>query len=160
MHFNVRKSSRMTKCLRPATETDLPLLVELMDEFYVESGYQLDVGRGGAALRRLVTEPDLGRLWVVLSDGAAVGYIALCFGFSLEYYGRDAFVDDFFIRPPFRSRGLGDAVLGVVVAECSALGVLALHLEAERTNAAAQVLYRKHGFRDNDRQLLSRRLTP
>jgi len=159
MPCSVRNSSRMSDCLRLATEADLSLLVALMSEFYAESNYPLEVERAAGALRRLVAEPALGRIWMVgAADAQAVGYIAVCYGFSLEYYGRDAFVDDFFIRPAFRGRGLGGRALTQVIELCRAAGVLALHLEAGRDNTPAQVLYRRRGFRDNDRQLLSLRL--
>ena len=39
-------------------------------------------------------------------------------------------------------------------------GRQALHLEVERTNAAGQTLYRKFGFEDHDRYLMSRRIAP
>ncbi len=143
--------------LRPAAPGDLALLVSLMREFYDESGYPLDEGRARDALGRLTADPALGRLWLVLHGGEPVGYVALTLGFSLEYYGRDAFVDDLYIRPAFRGAGLGTRVLEAVEAACPALGIRAVHLEVERANGRAQGLYRKRGFRDNDRQLLSKR---
>ena len=88
-----------------------------------------------------------------------LGYLAVTFGFSLEFYGRDAFIDELFIRPAFRGRGLGARALQSVEPECRALGVRALHLEVERDNAVGRELYRKQGFLDNERQLLSKRLT-
>jgi len=39
-------------------------------------------------------------------------------------------------------------------------GRQALHLEVERTNAVGQTLYRKFGFEDHDRYLMSRRIAP
>jgi ribosomal protein S18 acetylase RimI-like enzyme len=38
------------------------------------------------------------------------------------------------------------------------MGVRALHLEVERDNAAGQALYRRRGFRDGGRVLLTKRL--
>jgi len=36
------------------------------------------------------------------------------------------------------------------------LGVKALHLEVERTNTAAQAFYRKIGFKDHSRYLMTK----
>lgn len=146
--------------IRPAREADLALLLRMLAEFHREEGYPLDEAAAARALDALVSDPSLGRLWLVLADGAPVGYVAVAFGFSLEYLGRDAFIDDLFIRPAFRGRGLGSQVLAAVEPACRALGVRTLHLEVERRNLRAQALYRRHGFRDNDRQLLSKRLLP
>ena len=146
--------------LRLAVSDDVDRLLEMMAAFYAESDMPLDHAAARAALTALVADPALGRLWIVQVEGARAGYIAVTFGFSLEYLGRDAFVDDFYIEPTHRGRGLGNRVLEIVEAECRALGVRALHLEVARGNAAGQALYRKRGFRDNDRQLLSLRLGP
>jgi ribosomal protein S18 acetylase RimI-like enzyme len=144
--------------LRRAGLADLDLAVELMREFYGESGFTLHEERGREALRGLVADPVLGRLWLVEDAGAVAGYVALTFGWSIEYQGRDAFVDDLYLRRDFRGRGLGTRVMEQVEAEARALGVQALHLEVARDNQAGQALYFRRGFRANDRQLLSKRL--
>ena len=144
--------------LRRAGLADLDLAVELMREFYQESGFTLDTVRGREAMRGLIADAVLGRLWLVEEAGAVAGYIALTFGWSIEYQGRDAFIDDLYLRSDFRGRGLGTRVMEEVEAEARALGVPALHLEVARDNRAGQALYFRRGFRDNDRQLLSKRL--
>jgi ribosomal protein S18 acetylase RimI-like enzyme len=76
----------------------------------------------------------------------------------MEYGGRDAFIDDLFIRPAFRGKGLGRSALAEVRSAALSLGVRALHLEVGRDNSAAQALYRRAGFEDSGRQLLTLRL--
>jgi ribosomal protein S18 acetylase RimI-like enzyme len=144
--------------LRLAALADLELAVELMREFYQESGFTLDTARGREAMRGLIADEALGRLWLIEDGGAVAGYIALTFGWSIEYQGRDAFIDDLYLRSEFRGRGLGTRVMEQVEAEARARGVQALHLEVARDNRAGQALYLRSGFRDNDRQLLSKRL--
>jgi len=129
-----------------------------MSEFYAESDMPLDRPLASAALAQLVADPALGRIWIIVSSGEAVGYVAVTLGFSLEFFGRDAFIDDLFIRPAFRSVGLGTRVLEAVESECLVLGIRALHLEVDRTNQIGQGLYRKRGFLATERQLLSKRL--
>jgi diamine N-acetyltransferase len=143
---------------RLATAADLPVLVELMAEFYAESGYPLDRQRAGAAMAELLADPTLGRIWLMVPTGEPVGYVVMTLGFSLEYGGRDAFLDDLYLRPEHRGKGLGKLALATVLGACEEHGVRALHLEAERDNQAAQLLYRGAGFRDNGRQLLTLRL--
>ena len=99
-----------------------------------------------AAVQPLLDDPALGRLWLIDVEGEAVGYIALCFGYSIEFAGRDAFVDEFFIDAAHRGRGLGRAVLERLVAAASAFNVRALHLEVARDNARAARLYGAAGF--------------
>lgn len=144
--------------LRLATPADVELATQLMREFYQESGYAFEPVRGRAVIQELIADVSLGRLWLIDEQAETVGYIALTFGWSLEYLGRDAFIDDLYLRPSFRGRGLGTRVMEQVEEHARALDVQALHLEVGRENRAGQALYFRRGFRDTDRQLLTKRL--
>ena len=144
--------------LREADGSDLELLCELMRENYAEAGYPFDPAAARECFAALIGDPALGRAWLVETEGETVGYAVLTLGYSLEYRGRDAFVDDLYLAPAQRGRGLGRAALDAAEAAARELGVRALHLEVERTNASAEALYRRRGFRDNDRQLLTKLL--
>jgi ribosomal protein S18 acetylase RimI-like enzyme len=111
-----------------------------------------------SALAQLLAVESLGRVWLIECDTEPAGYLVLTFGFSLEFGGRDAFVDELFVREEFRGRGLGRRAIERVERECRERGVGALHLEVERANTAAQELYRRSGFRDHDRYLMTKRL--
>ena len=141
--------------IRRADTSDVEFLVQLMAEFYSESGYDLDQDRAATAFGELLSDPLLGRVWVL---GEAVGYVVLTLGYSMEYGGRDACVDDLYVRKAHRRAGLGTAALEAVLNECREQAVKAIHLEIGRDNVAAQALYRKFSFADNDRQLLTCRL--
>lgn len=134
------------------------MLVDLMTGFYRESAFSLQPESTKAAFMKLLSDPALGRVWICEQNDEAIGYIVLTFGFSMEYGGRDAFVDDLFVRSEFRGRGLGKQLLDTLVRQCVRLDVRALHLEAGRSNDRAHALYRSFGFRDNNRQLLTKKL--
>ncbi len=75
-----------------------------------------------------------------------IGYLVLTIGYSLERGGRDAFIDELYVRPQWRGLGLG--TLAVATAEVAArrLGVRAVHLEVDTTNERARRLYERIGF--------------
>jgi GNAT superfamily N-acetyltransferase len=146
--------------MRRATPADRDLLVRLMTEFYAEAGYQLDPRLAASAFDQLLSTDALGSVTIVEADGEPAGYVVLTLGFSMEYAGRDAFVDDLFIREPFRGQGLGARLLAHARQECLDLGVRALHLEVGRDNDPAKALYFKAGFINADRMLLTLRLAP
>jgi len=148
----------MSASVRTAAPDDIGLLVELMSEFYAESDYTLDAARATEAFRTLLSDPRLGMVWLLEEPGAVAGYVVATLGFSMEYGGHDAFVDDLFVRPGYRQRGHGARALAAVQQFCEAAGVRAIHLEVERGNEGAQRLYRQVGFTDNARQLLTLRL--
>ena len=145
----------MTTAVRQAGEADLPLLLTLMNEFYAEGGYPLNPDRARAAFLPLLGPGELGQVLLIEVGGEAAGHLVLTFGYSMEYGGRNAFVDDLFIRPAFRGRGLGAQIVAQARAICEELGVRAMHLEVARDNAAAQAVYRGAGFRETGRQLLT-----
>jgi diamine N-acetyltransferase len=80
-------------------------------------------------------------------------------GYSIEFGGRDAFLDELFVSADSRGRGLGTRALEVAAEACREAGIVALHLEVDHANTAAQRLYRRHGFVDHDRYLMTRRFS-
>ena len=143
---------------RVAERADLDILVEFMRDYYAHDRIVFDEPVARRALDDLVADPSLGRVWLIADGDEAIGYIVVTLGYSLEYQGRDAFVDEVFIRASHRGLGIGRAAMQFVEAACRELGVQALHLEVERANTAAQALYRKAGFEDHDRYLMTKRL--
>lgn len=107
----------------------------------------------GAVTPLLITD-HAGRIWFVTSNGEHVGYVALCFGYSIEFRGRDAFLDELFIKEGHRGKGIGKEVLRLLEPEAKKLGVKALHLEVAHENDRAKRLYETCGFKARDRYLL------
>jgi GNAT superfamily N-acetyltransferase len=142
---------------RPAQPGDIDAIVAMMRGYYAQDGYTfVDAEARGAALM-LINHPALGRLWVSCDGGhTVVGYVAVALGFSFEYRGREAFVDELFIAEGHRGRGLGREALELAEAWCREAGVNALHLEVERHRAPALELYRRRGFADYDRFLMTK----
>jgi ribosomal protein S18 acetylase RimI-like enzyme len=145
---------------RLATNADIALLLDFMQQFYAIDQYAFDEDIARATLQTFITDHTLGRLWLIDEDTQPVGYIAITFGYSFEYHGRDAFIDELFLLASHRSRGIGTLALQFANKACQELGVKALHLEVEQTNHAAQALYCKMGFVSHaQRYLMTRWIT-
>ena len=143
----------------PAEATDLETLVVFMRDFYEHEALQFNEQVARRTLQQLLADHSLGRVFLFEFEGEKVGYTVLTFGFSLEFHGRDAFVDELYLMANQRSRGFGKQTLGFLADVCRAEGVAALHLEVERANTIAQEVYRKQGFKDHDRYLLTKWLS-
>jgi len=143
--------------MREAGRADIPVLVGLMRAFYAESGYELDDDRAGAAFSALLGEPRLGCVWLVeQGPGAVRGYLVVTFVFAMEYGGRIALVDDFYVRPEARGDGLGKAAIAAARRACEELGVRAMRVEVGAENAAARAVYRSAGFTElRDHRLMA-----
>lgn len=140
----------------PADAPDAELLIELMREFYAVEHLEFDEVTARAALEQILRDRRFGVIQVIRVDGAAAGYLVLTFGFSLEFGGRDAFLDELYLRENFRGQGVGKASLELAAALCREEKIRALHLEVDRVNTRAQGVYRQAGFRDHDRYLLTK----
>jgi ribosomal protein S18 acetylase RimI-like enzyme len=144
---------------RAARSEDLPTLLRLMEGFYRETDTRFQREAAGRALAVLAADPSLGRIFLIETGNETAGYVVLTLGFSLEFLGRDAFVDELFVSPEHRGRGLGLAALRFLESAAAALGVAALHLEVGPENETALGLYRRAGFEDRRHRLMTRRLT-
>ncbi|MCI0533886.1 MAG: GNAT family N-acetyltransferase [Verrucomicrobiales bacterium] len=144
--------------MRRAKPDDVPQLVTMMDEFYAEGGYPLNQPRAAAAFTALLADDRLGCVFLIQAGDQDVGYVVVTLCFSMEYGGPNAFVDDLFVRRPFRGSGLGTAALLEVRAFCAQRGVRAIHVETGRDNTTAQAVYRRVGFTHTDRELLTLKL--
>ena len=111
-----------------------------------------------AALRQLLVDPTLGEAWVIETGNDISGYVVITWGFSLEFHGRDAFVDELYIVPAHRGQGIGQRAIEHAAARCRAQGIGAVHLEVEPSNERARSLYGRSGFKERGYRLMSRRL--
>lgn len=80
-----------------------------------------------------------------------MGYVALCFGYSIELGGRDAFIDELFLVENARGQGIGKKVLEYVTRQAASLDIAAVHLEVAHANDRAKRLYLQAGFSPRDR---------
>lgn len=141
---------------RLAVESDADVLLEFMRAYYAFDGHGFDHEKARVALTALLREAQFGRAWLILDGATPVGYIVLCFGYSLEWLGRDAFVDEFYLREEYRGLGWGRRAMAFVEDAGRAEGIRALHLEVMRQNARALELYRGLGYREHQSTFLSK----
>jgi GNAT superfamily N-acetyltransferase len=138
--------------IRIATHDDSDILLPLVRAYHEFEGIKSTNADRAEAVAPLLPEGTaVGRVWLIEMMGEAIGYIALCFGYSIEFGGRDAFVDEFYIVEEARGRGIGSAVLEAVKLEAVSFGVRALHLEVARENHGAKRLYSSAGFASRER---------
>ncbi len=138
----------------PAQRDSLLLLAR---SFHAEDGHPL-TERGETAIGMIANGHPLGRAWLVHEHGRLVGYAVLGLGFGIEYGGPDAFVDDLYLVPEARGRGLGHAVLAQLEHEARALGLAALFLVVDPENIPARRLYDRVGFDGTHWLLMAKRL--
>ena len=133
-------------------------LVELMRQFNAFDGLPFDRTKARAALGEILRDESLGRVFLIKEGEDLIGYAVLTLGFSLEFHGRDAFIDEIYLSEAFRGKGYGGRALEFLEEQCRELGVKALHLEVEGKNERAQRFYRESGFARQDSFLMTKRI--
>ena len=141
---------------RVAQPSDSELLLDFMSALYTLDGYGYDREKARAALIPLLESSNLGRAWIILDGVSPVGYAVLCFGYSLEWLGRDAFVDEIYLRAEYRGHGWGKKTMAFLEKAASELGVRALHLGVVEGNNVALRLYEAIGFQKHTSTFLSK----
>lgn len=143
---------------RLAAESDVDILLEFMRAYYAFDGHAFDREKARVALAALLRDTNLGRTWLIQDGDSPIGYVVLCFGYSLEWLGRDAFVDEFYLSEEYRGCGWGRKTMSFLEDAARQAGVRTLHLEVVHQNAAALEIYRKLGFREHRSTFLSKRI--
>jgi ribosomal protein S18 acetylase RimI-like enzyme len=143
--------------LRAVRPSDLPLLTRMAIAFNDEDGHPLSPA-GRRALKQLCAGTPHGRAFMIERQRAIIGYVVIGLGFSIEYGGIDAFLDEFYIDQTHRGAGAGTAALQALDEIARKMKVKAMNLEAMEANDRAGRLYERMGFRLVARRLMSKRL--
>lgn len=126
---------------------DRALYLALCDEFYHSSAvlHPIDPAHYARAFDEMMRSDAYLVGYVIECDGAAAGYALLVRGYSQEAGGPVVWVDELYLRPAFRSRGLGTEFFRFLKKEHPAARY---RLEIEPDNDRARALYQRVGFED------------
>ncbi len=154
----MNKASRAA--LHKAGPQDLERLVGLIGAFHAEEELDSDAAHIVRAIKPLLEGSPHGEIFLAGPRMSPVGYIASAYGWSIEFGGMDAFIDEFYLRPAVRGRGIAGDVLHELSQHLAAKGVFALHLEVDHENEIAIAAYKRSGFLHRARYgLMTRTLT-
>lgn len=128
----------------------------MMRRFYAEEGLEFRQESACGALEYLAAHAEAGGVWLMEERGRTVGYFALTVCHSLEFGGRFALLDEFFVEAPHRGAGAGTRALERIEEEAARMGVEAVRLEVDRGNARARAFYERSGFAAHERDLMTK----
>lgn len=133
-----------------ARPDDLDRLSPLVAAFHDEANISQTEATRHAALLPILEGSPHGVVYLIGPGRAPIGYIVISFGWSVEFGGLDGYVDEFYIRPGVRGRGIGTEVMISLPKALAGAGLKALHLEVRRDNEKARKLYEKLRFLPRD----------
>ena len=144
---------------RRAESSDLERLLPLVRDFYRLEKIPYDEAVSRGAFAELIATPEFGSIWLIQAGDELIGYFALTHGFILEFGGRHAVLDEFYVRPEFRGQGHGRAALLRAEQICREQKIPVFRLEVDVTNERGQMLYERTGFTRHERYTMTKILS-
>lgn len=110
-----------------------------------------------ATVEYLLSRPDHGRVVLIAEGGTVCGYALLIPFWSNEMGGVVVTVDELYVLPEHRGRGLGRALFAVIGRD-RPYDAVAVFLEVSAANSRARRLYEALGFVERTNRTLALRL--
>lgn len=136
------------------TPVHLEHFIPLIRAYYAYDGHEFVEGQVRRTLADFLNHPEYGRAYLIADGDTWVGYFILTFGYSLEFGGRDTFIDEIYLSESHRGQGVGRQTIAFIVEQAREIGLKAVHLEVLAQNTRAQRFYLQVGF-ENRGQLMS-----
>lgn len=121
-------------------------LLPLVAAYHLFEEISLSADIREKSVERLLNDRTLGEIWLIRKSNHLIGYIVLCFGYSIESGGREVVIDELYIKAPERGMGVGAEVLEKLKELVRVYNVAAIQLQVGQHNDRAKSLYAKSGF--------------
>jgi len=99
------------------------------------------------AIQEVLERNELGLFLIAKEDDRVIGFAAISYAWTLEHGGKSAWLDELYVLPEYRDRGVGSVLLGAVTEEVRREGCRAVDLEVEEEHCRAERLYERKGFK-------------
>jgi len=134
--------------IREATVGDAAAIARLLHDFNTEYEEEtppvLELTRHA---ERMLRE---GEMTVLLAGEGPDGLALLRFRPSVWTEKQEAYLQELYVVPALRGRGIGQALMEATVATCRARDAAWIELNTGETDVAARALYRKFGFTNEE----------
>jgi len=137
--------------VRRASEADLPSAAALFDGYRQFYAQRADYALADAFLRERFANKDSALfLAIEPQSGEGLGFVQLYPSFSSVAARRLWILNDLFVDPAARRRGVGRALLETAREFAASTGAVRLVLSTSATNRVARALYESFGYKKDD----------
>jgi ribosomal protein S18 acetylase RimI-like enzyme len=137
-----------------ARPDDLDRLLPLVAACHAEVGIVEEDTRRRAALLPVLEGSPHAAAYLIGPPRTPIGYLVISFGWSVIFAGLVGTVDEIYIRPAVRGRGIATEVLSALPRALAGAGLKALHLTLRQEDLKARRLYEKMHFVSRERDIL------
>ncbi len=111
-----------------------------------------------ATIKRFQEHPDNGLIWVAETGGKLIGYAIVVNFWSNEYSGLLQFIDELFIEPEYRNKGIGEEFINQLMTDKTS-SYKAILLEVNPENERAFKFYQRLGFTVSEQKTLIKEIS-
>jgi GNAT superfamily N-acetyltransferase len=152
MKISARVSDVNTIAIPPfsiasATMSDCSESARLLVQQLGEHGVDASAEQLSRMLENVVADEARGFLLLARDDHRIVGVAYVAMILSAEYCGLVGWLEELYVTPRCRSRGIGTALVSAVLEHARKADVVAIDLEIDVGHSRAESLYRRLGFR-------------
>jgi GNAT superfamily N-acetyltransferase len=144
--------------IRPVAASELDAATALLVAQLREHRVETPASRIADAVAAVVAHPDRGRILIARERGVVVGVAALSFVWPIEHGGRSAWLEELYVTPSARGRGIGTRLLRAALRVAAESGAVAVDLEVDADHRRVAALYAREGFAAVPRSRWVRRL--
>lgn len=142
----------------PAVADEAAAVSALLTHQLAEHELPADPSLVAGAVAGILSDERTGFLLVARSVGVAVGVAYVAMIWSLEHGGLSAWLEELYVLPAWRGRGVGADLVRASLVQARARGCLMMDLEVTENHARAARLYEREGFEALPRGRWVRRL--
>jgi ribosomal protein S18 acetylase RimI-like enzyme len=139
--------------IRRATSADLDAAARLFTGYLRFSGRETPESEARVFIGERLARQD-SVFYLAEADGEALGFTQLYPSFASLSLAPSWFLNDLYVDPSARGRGVGEALMQAARSLAQQEGAAELMLQTARTNATAQRLYEKLGWVRDDEFLV------
>jgi len=142
-----------------ATEQDCAECASLLVEQLREHDVHVSAELLCRVLERVVADEQRGFVHLARAEGRIVGVAYVATILSVEHAGPSAWLEELYVMPAWRQRGVGSALVAAVLERARAAGMVAIDLEIDAGHTRAASLYARSSFHRLERSRWTRKLT-
>ena len=130
----------------PAEKDDATAISELLKKQLDEHHLPISISDLRAGVDGVFADSGRGFLLVAKAKDRIIGVTYISFVWTLEHGGPGAWLEEMFMLPEWRNKGIGTRMLELAIEECSKRGCQGIDLEVDSNHKAVENLYRRFGF--------------
>lgn len=117
--------------------------------FSQEAEFCVDAVKQKRGLEMILSNPEIGRIFVLRDEENIVGMVSLLFSVSTALGEKVAWLEDMIIIPAYRHKGYGKMLLEHAISQAKMFTCKRITLLRDDDNSQAKALYECLGFRDS-----------